>query len=185
MELDDFQLLVDHDAGGYVAVYQQALYLLLHSEHRFGKIRRARLFGFPLRVIEPREVGDQPRRRLLLLIDLVLFVDEREMIGKRTHAFRSTEHQITGRLEPVMHRGNDALLKNRPEINEQIAATDQIETREWRVLREILLGENAHFPDGLNDLITAIAAHKETFQPFRRHSGNRTFRVEATSSPVQ
>src|SRR5207253_1336193 len=72
VELDDFQLLVDHDAGGYVAVYQQALYLLLHSEHRFGKIRRARLFGFPLRVIEPREVGDQPRRRLLLLIDLVL-----------------------------------------------------------------------------------------------------------------
>src|SRR2546430_7943227 len=139
VELDDFQLLVDHDAGGYVAVYQQALYLLPHSESRLGKLRRARVFGFPLGVIEPREGGDQARRRFLLLIDLVFLVDEREVIGKSTQAFRSAEHQITGRLEPVMHRGNDALLKNRPEINEQVAAADQIEVRERRVLREILI----------------------------------------------
>src|SRR5207244_7900965 len=53
---------------------------------------------------------------------------------------------------------------------ENIAATDQVEPRKWRIRRDVLPGEGAEFADGVLDLIHAVALEKKSASSaFLRH----------------
>jgi len=60
-----------------------------------------------------------------------------------------------------MHGGDDALLQFRTEIDQEVAATDQVEAGERRVLRDILLSEDTEFADNLLNLIALVDARKK------------------------
>ena len=60
-------------------------------------------------------------------------------------------------------------------IDQEIAATDQIELRERRVLDEIVLGKNEHVADGLVDAIGAairMLLIEKVGQPLWRNVGD-------------
>src|SRR5260370_11957559 len=108
--------------------------------------------------------GDQARSGGLLPINSVLFLDEREVVGKYAEAFGAAEHEVSAGFKTVMHGGDDAFLQLRAEINKQVAATDQIEARERGIFSDVLFGENTCLADGLHDLIALVDASKKTFQ---------------------
>src|SRR5256885_1891986 len=57
-----------------------------------------------------------------------------------------------------------ALVQFRAQINEHIAATDQVEPGKWRIGRNVLPRESADVAHIAMDLITAVAFDEKTFQ---------------------
>ena len=54
------------------------------------------------------------------------------------------------RLQAVVEDGNKAFLEGGPQVDEHIAATDEVELGEGRVLYHVLLGEDAHFASAIS-----------------------------------
>ena len=84
-----------------------------------------------------------------------------------------------------MQRRNDTFLQRRTQIDEQIAATDQVEIGKWRVLDEILTGEDAHVADRLVNAVAAIEAQEKARQALGADSRYRRFRVQPSPGAVQ
>ena len=88
-------------------------------------------------------------------------------------------------FQSVVKRRNDLPLQFRSEINEQVAACDQVETRKRRVAYRILSSEYNLFAQRFIYPITAIFLHKETTQPFRPGYPERGFRVKSGAPFIQ
>ena len=54
-----------------------------------------------------------------------------------------------------MEHREDVLL-NGPQIDQDIAATDQVQLRKRRILDQVVLGKDAHLAQALVDLIAAV-----------------------------
>src|SRR4029079_2956902 len=107
----------------------------------------------------PRARGDREPRApcaWLLCVDLGFAAHDLEEIGEPMDGFRVSEHEEARRLERVVEDRNDLLLHERPEVDEDVAATDEIQLREGRILREVLAREDADVSYGLRDLIAAV-----------------------------
>jgi hypothetical protein len=57
------------------------------------------------------------------------------------------------RLESIMQGLQHLLLRSRSQINEDIAATDQVQSREWRIVGHILSRKDTAFAYGFVDLV--------------------------------
>src|SRR5215469_6858962 len=68
-----------------------------------------------------------------------------------------------------MKQREDALLKRRREIDQDVAAADEIDLRERRVARDILLGEDAQIANRTADSISAFLLREEPTQAIWRH----------------
>jgi hypothetical protein len=55
-----------------------------------------------------------------------------------------------------VERGEDSFLKNWLKIDQDIAATDQIDAGKRRVLRQVLTREGTHIANGLGHLILSV-----------------------------
>src|SRR6185312_7268196 len=107
------------------------------------------------------------------------------MVGKCAQAFRSTQHEISIWLKRVMERGNHPLLQGRAEINQKVPATHQVQVGKGRILGDVLVSKNAHFADGLVDLISAVELHKEPLQALGRDFRRRRLGVKATARAIE
>src|SRR5579863_1069271 len=130
-------------------------------------------------------MSGQASRGILLLVDAVLLVHWREVLGKSSKTLGAAEQQEAVRSERVMQSGNHPLLQDRAKINEQITAADQVEIGKGRVLCDVLLGKNAHFADGLNNLVSAVDSQEEPAQTFGRDAGDQGLRVETGAGTVE
>ena len=107
----------------------------------------------------------------------MLFVNERKKIGKTAHAFRRAEHEISLRIEGIMKNWNAFFLQLWPQINKDIAASDQIDMRKRRVLAHVLPGKGAHVTNGATDLVATVrcfgekATETRGARPFATDSG--------------
>ena len=86
-----------------------------------------------------------------------------------------------------MERGQDLLLQTWLDINQHVAATDEVQARERRVAQEILPGEDDRLPHRLADAIAAVLRDKEAPHPFVRNARvlYHRFGVETSASLVQ
>ena len=84
-----------------------------------------------------------------------------------------------------MERGQRFLLQARLEINQQVAATDQVHPRERRVADEILPGEHDHLAQRLADPVAAVLLDKEPPQAFRRDILRQALGVQPVAGLVQ
>ena len=73
-----------------------------------------------------------------------------------------------GRFEREWKVVDGSLLQLRPQVNQQVAATDQIQFGERRVLRHILAREDAEIANGFTDLVATFLPDEEPLQPRRR-----------------
>src|SRR5688572_15805160 len=76
-----------------------------------------------------------------------------------------------------MKQPDDSLLEFRAHIDHDVSTTDEVQFRKWRILSNVLLGENTHVTDGFADPISSIEAVKVTSQPVRRNVHCNTQRV--------
>lgn len=62
-----------------------------------------------------------------------------------------------------MEKGNQTFLKITVQIDQQVAATNQIEPREGRILDHVLDGEQSHFPNLFLDSNRLAFSDEESF----------------------
>ena len=60
------------------------------------------------------------------------------------------------RLQAVVEDGQQLPLQFRPEVDQQIAAAEQVQLGERRVLDDVLRGEDQHLADRLLDPVLAV-----------------------------
>ena len=97
----------------------------------------------------------------------MLLVDGREEVVSGAGGFGAAEQQQSSCLEGVMKGGQDMALDGDAQIDEQVAAAEEVDLREGRIFGDIVAGEDAAFANELDDLIAAIDFIEEAAQPIR------------------
>src|SRR5262245_58408583 len=100
-------------------------------------------------------------------MNFVAPVHQLKHVAEDPDTFRRPEHQVTMGVQRIVKNWKRTLLQLRAEINEDIAATDQVESRKRWVGRDVLPCESAEIAYGAVDLIGAIEFFEVTLQPLR------------------
>src|SRR5262249_41755135 len=131
-ELQNFEGIVDDDAGRAVPLDDLAIGELLQAEER------ARLVGSSLLVVArsrrraERKIEHRRSRDVAFEINLELAVHEREEIGRLPHGFRGAEDHESLWIQRIVEDAKHLLLQGGLHVDEDIAAADEIEPRERR-----------------------------------------------------
>src|SRR3989440_6294333 len=102
--------------------------------------------------------------RCYLRVNFIFLVRQFEKLVVETNRLSRAKNQITAGVERVMKLRDAALVQFRAQINEHIAATDQVEPGKWRVGRDVLSREGADVAHIAMDLVSAVALDEESFQ---------------------
>ena len=86
---------------------------------------------------------------LLALVQLALAVQRGKQVAELAHGLRGAQEEKTARVQRVVEQGNELLLQVAAHIDQQVAATDQVEFGEGRILDHVLLGKDQHVADAL------------------------------------
>ena len=171
-ELHDLHVGVHHDRRRRVSPQDAVGLPIDRSVLPANGVRRRRRPAGVLRRASPIAEGDaEPqvdRGRRLPRVDLVCPVDDREEVGEPPDALGNAELEKAGGLQGVVEDREDALLQRGAEVDQHVAATDEVELGERRVPRQVLLREYTGLPDRLADLIAAVRGHEEALQPLGR-----------------
>src|SRR5207244_13227326 len=97
--------------------------------------------------------------------------------SRAKYACQAPHYKKCSCLQGIMKNGHDPLLQNRPEVDQHIAATDNVYARKRRILEKVLPGENAHIADRFGDSIATFHFDEKATQLFRRDISRNTFRV--------
>ncbi len=90
----------------------------------------------------------------------------------------TAEHEKPRLRQGVVKRLDDALLEGLIEVDENVAAAHQVELRERWVSREIVLHEDAHVSNALDDAIAALGLREKSLPPLVADVAERAVRVE-------
>ena len=183
LEMKDMQARVYHQRCRGVSLPDDALDGFLKVERGARQLRRggARRRFCAVRGRQGRP-GDGRCRVPRINLELALLLDKKMRGG--TEGLRFSQQKKAGRLQGVMEEGEHPLLKRRTHVNQYIAATDEIELGERRILAQVMPGKHAPLTDLLADLVAISHFHKEALQTLRGDIGHRGFRVCAGPCPV-
>src|SRR5215813_13604127 len=121
----------------------------------------------------------RPHRHLSLGVETMPLVIRLEQFRGRAGSLRVAQPENPRRVEGVMQQRQDLFLQDRLEVDQQVAATDQIHPREWWVGDDVLSREDAHVAERLANAVTSIRLRKEAAQSLRRDVLGDVLRVEA------
>ena len=189
-KLNDLKLGVDEDSGRGITAECDAIRLALGGGFNWKSFLRrggsGRGDSFFHRRMSGREVQPKHRGRTRFFeINLVLPVHRFKQLSERADRFGSPKEKKAVWFEGVMKRRDDLFLQTGFQVNQQIAATDQIEARERRIAQEILPRKHDHLPQRLADAETAVLLDKEPPQPFGRNVLHQALGVEARPGLLQ
>src|SRR5512134_1320779 len=136
--------LVDENARRRLLLQRQAMQSRLAGCGRVSdRARNLRGMLGPSGCAEQDRKGQQlVARAARRLVNASFLVDGAKQAALR--AFGRAEEQETVGDQSVVEDAADLLLKLAIEIDEQVAARDQIEPGEWRVLEQAVAGEQDH-----------------------------------------
>ena len=117
----------------------------------------------------------------LPLKDLGLAIERAEERIMIAHAFGGAEEEPTVRLQREVEKRDELLLQLRAQVDQQIAATEQIELGKGRILDDVLLGEDQQVAEAFMDAIAAAIGFggEEARQAFGRKIGGDAGRITA------
>ena len=104
-------------------------------------------------------------------------VDRVEQVIASGDVLGRSQEQPALRPQRIMEYGNQPLLQTGVEIDQQIAADDQIHAREGRILDQVVVRHPHHVADALDQSIIVITGEKITVEQFRRDFLDRALRV--------
>ena len=114
-----------------------------------------------------------------LAVDLAVLVDRVELVEQPARALARSEEQIAARLEREMKQRQDRLLRVRLEVDQQVAAGDQIELGERRIADDVVRREDDALAQVLRDLVAVGAKREERLEPLGLMPGNLFLGVDA------
>src|SRR5260370_23712403 len=77
-----------------------------------------------------------------------------------------------------MKDGHDPFLQNRPEVDQHVTATDDVDPRKRRILEKIVPSKNTDIADRFVNSIAAFHFDEKASQPIRRNIRPNTLRVD-------
>src|ERR1051325_2125257 len=86
-------------------------------------------------------------------------------------AFRITQEDISARVERIVEDVEEPVLHFSLQVDQYIAADDQILTRERRVAQDIMIREEHTIANLVLDLVVLTFAKEEALQPLGRDIG--------------
>ncbi len=177
-ELQDLEVVAHEHRGRRETVHRDAVGFALHIEFGTASVavhlgcevdRSVRHLGRCDPPVAGRRPGPQVERWRgpgPLDVDLVFLVERFEQLTETADRLRRPQVEEPTRAEGIVEDGKDLLLKGRLEVDQQIAAADQVETREGRVGDHVLPGEHHHVAQRLDHAVAAALFHEEAAQPF-------------------
>src|SRR6266852_4865899 len=84
-----------------------------------------------------------------------------------------------------MEERQDPLLQRDVEVDQQVAAANQIEPRKRRVAKNIVLGEDTQLANGLADLILAVDLGEKAAQALGADVDGDVFEIRPRASFLQ
>src|SRR5262249_13022483 len=91
----------------------------------------------------------------------MLAVDALKQLAVMADVLRGTEEEVTAWAQCEVKHRNDARLKLGAEIDQQIAAGDEIDARERRIAHDAVRREDAEIADLLDDDVAGIVFGEE------------------------
>ena len=91
-----------------------------------------------------------------------------EQLRRQGDTLGGTKKQHALRTKRVVERSQDPTLRERVQIDEKIAAADQVQSRERRIARHILPREQAQIANVLRNAVLAVLSHEESVEAFSR-----------------
>ena len=176
----------DHRRRG-VAIEQEAVGVVLSLPDR---IHARPLADVPLE--GPRGRGEQRQQRLGLVVTAVDLLDvklelldgEREEIRTRAYGLGAAQHQHPLGLERVVEDTQNLSLHRLVQVDEHIAADDEIELGERGIPGHVLSREDATLADLFVDAIAAVEPAEEPAESLLRDVGGDPCRVDARAGPL-
>ena len=184
-DAEDFQVFIDDNAGGQVARDEEALGLLelqrVRGTRRGGaSAARGRKLGNVL-----GKIGHQGGATGFLAENVFAAIGRGEIVEELVDVFRFTQDQAAGRIEGVVELGDDALLRERMQAAQIMAATNQVHAREGGIIGQILAGKNTKVANGLGNEVSGAGGEEEIFEAQRRDVGEASRIVDAGASGLQ
>ncbi len=114
-----------------------------------------------------------------LLEDLGVLVDRLELVEQAAGALARSQKQVAAGLQREMEQREDGLLRVRLEVDQQVAAGDQIELRERRVANQVVRREDDALADVLRDVIAVRLEREVALEALRADAGQLLLAVDA------
>ena len=105
-------------------------------------------------------------------------------IGEAANRLRAAEKQDAAGTETVVKQRNEFLLHFRRQVDQQVAAAQDVQLGEGRVHDEVLRRKDHHLADLLAHPVAVFFLDEEPAQPLRRHVGGNVVREEALAGLV-
>ena len=166
---------------------------VLLEEHLLGEVAHAHAQRHRLKrrtqptdraeVVRRHRRGQQLPRRdgASALEQFPLLVDCGEEIRGGAHRLRTAKEQVTARIERVMEERHELLLQEGVHVDEQVAAADQVDPREGRILGDVLLGEDKAISNRLDHAVALAVLDEEARQALGRDIGTDARGIDSGS----
>ena len=102
-----------------------------------------------------------PHGGLSALIESCLAAERGKQVGKAADCLRAAEQQDAAGTQAVVKQRNEFLLHLRSEVDQQVAATQNIQLGKRRIHDDALRGKDHHFPDLRAHPVAAFHFDKE------------------------
>src|SRR5262249_36678890 len=116
--------------------------------------------------------------RLLALKHFPFVIKGNEEISETANSLGRAEKQEPAGIQGVMKQGHEMSLCLGIQVNQQVAAREQVDLGKGWVREQVLLGKHHHFPDLLLDAIAVVLSGEIALQPFRAHIDGNAIGVE-------
>src|SRR2546426_11964532 len=123
-----------------------------------------------------------PRGGLGSPIEPRLATEGGKQVGEAADRLRAAEKQDAAGTQAVVKQRNEFLLHLRGEVDQQVAAAQNIQLGKGRGHDEALRGKNHHLPDLRGHLVTAVNFGKEPVYSLRPYVGGNIRGINALPS---
>src|SRR5580692_6928603 len=103
----------------------------------------------------------------------------------RTDRFRGAQNQETMGIQRVVEKRNHPFLQDGAEVNENVAAANQIQFGEGRIFGDVVAGEYAGLADVFLNLEARVRLDEEPSQALRGNGFSDASRINAVASYLQ
>ena len=113
------------------------------------------------------------------LEDAVLLVDRGEELAVLADALGGPQEEVAARLERVVERRDDLFLELAAEIDQEVAAGDQVHPRKRRIADDAVRREHANVAHRLLDDPACAVLGEEALSALRAHAPQELFGIAA------
>ena len=183
-DVEDVALVIDEHGRRGVTLQDQLIRQGLETERRFRRRARLRPAGRgrakgrgKLDRLRPQggfRPPEEPR----------FAAEGGKQVGEAANRLRAAEKQNAAGIEAVVKQRNQFLLHLRGQIDQQVAAAQDVQLGKGRIHDEILRRKNHHLANLFAHPVAVFFLGKEPAQPLRRHVGGDIGRKEALAGLV-